>query len=155
MPIKRLVPPPSIIKLVSDSFDGENVVDNSKADSIWKKWFSKLAELEDYINILTFSNSWVNVGSPYYDAAYYQDNYGIVRLRGRIENGTSGLAAFVLPEGYRSIATMSFGVDGASGGGSGGSHGTIEIDASGNVTPTLSGSNPKLSLDGITFRAEQ
>lgn len=142
----RILPPPSMVELV---------IGNLRADAIWKKWLSKLAVIEDYTEVDAFSNSWVNVGSPHYNAAYYQDNYGVVRLRGRIGSGTSAAVAFVLPEGYRPTAKLSFGVDSSSGVGPGGTHGAVEIDSSGNVTPIQAGVGPQVSLDCVSFRAEQ
>jgi hypothetical protein len=49
----------------------------------------------------TLINSWININSPENEpAGYYKDEFGIVRLRGWISNGTSA-TAFVLPVGFR------------------------------------------------------
>ncbi len=39
-----LPPPPSLVELVTDTYDGDNSVDKSLPDSIWKKWLSDLRE---------------------------------------------------------------------------------------------------------------
>ena len=39
-----LEPPPSLVDLVTSTYDGDKSIDKSKADSIWKKWFSNLYE---------------------------------------------------------------------------------------------------------------
>lgn len=122
----RIEPPPGVIR----EFTAE-----------WRRWLYRLWVLEDWSAVVSFSNSWANTGSPYYDAGYYKDSYGIVRLRGRIETGTSGMVAFTLPSGYRPNATMEFEVSG----------GTVQIQADGDVIPTTGGA---IHLDGINFRAE-
>jgi len=40
--LNDLPPPPSIVDLVTATFDGDKSVDKSKADSIWKKWLNNL-----------------------------------------------------------------------------------------------------------------
>jgi len=49
----------------------------------------------------SFLNSWVNYGDPYRAVQYSKDQNNIVRIRGLMKNGTAGVAAFVLPSGYR------------------------------------------------------
>lgn len=109
-------------------------------NSRYMEWVYRLWAVENWTFVAVFSNGWVNVGAPSYGAAYYNDTFGIVRIRGRISTGTTGTTAFILPVGYRPISTIGFSVSG----------GTVTIDASGNVTPTGS----SLYLDNISFRAE-
>lgn len=102
---------------------------------------------EDWYDVSSFSNSWVNAGGNYNDAGYCKDPFGNVHLRGNIKDGTLGSAAFTLPSGYRPeaylrIATVS----------SGPAISYLEIEADGDVIPT-GGSNTWLSLDGVYFRA--
>jgi hypothetical protein len=51
----------------------------------------------------TFQNSWVNFDGAATDAdgGYYKDSLGRVWIKGRVKNGTLGLAVFTLPAGYR------------------------------------------------------
>jgi hypothetical protein len=39
-----LDPPPSLVELVTDTFDGKNNINKSLPDSIWKKWFNNFYE---------------------------------------------------------------------------------------------------------------
>lgn len=98
---------------------------------------------------VTFENSWANVGSPYHDAQYYKDPFNIVRLRGRIDTGTSGTVAFTLPESFRPIATEEHPAS------DGTNIANVSIASNGQVTPTDTSGTPSVSLDGITFKAEQ
>ena len=38
------IPPPSHVQLVTDSYDGDKIINNSRQDSIWKKWLSGIYE---------------------------------------------------------------------------------------------------------------
>lgn len=94
----------------------------------------------------TLINSWVNFGGGFNSAGYYKDPFGIVHLRGMISTGTLTSAAFILPLGYRPVATELFAAN------SNDAMGRLTVDASGNVVPRI-GSNVFFSLDGLTFRA--
>lgn len=99
-----------------------------------------------------FKNSWTDEDSAtYHHAAICMLPTGRVRLRGLIDAGTLGSAAFTLPTGWRSNRKQWFAVgcevDGASP-----TPGFVTIDASGNVTPVY-GDNASFSLDGIEFQA--
>lgn len=39
--MNELPPPPSLVELVTSTYDGDKSIDKSKPDSIWKKWFSQ------------------------------------------------------------------------------------------------------------------
>ena len=92
------------------------------------------------------ANGWVNYGAPFATAAYYKDKSGIVHLKGTVKNGTQDI--FILPVGYRPNSILVFDVISSSG------LGRIDITVNGGVS-FVSGGNGFVSLDGITFRAEQ
>jgi hypothetical protein len=98
----------------------------------------------------TLLNSWVNFGSGYSTAGYYKDKESVVHLKGLIKSGTTiqNTQLFVLPFGYHPSETLVFTV--ASGDGT---FGRINITPLGYVQ-FYSGTNTYLSLDGISFRAE-
>ena len=106
----------------------------------WGAWFSSVTRAALWQEVASFSNSWANAGGAYYNAAYHQDIFGVVRLRGRIGSGSTGTAAFTLPKKFRPGATMNFAVAG----------GTVSITTGGVVTPT----GTTLDLDNINFIAE-
>lgn len=95
-----------------------------------------------------FTNNWTNFGSGYANAAYWKDENGVVHLEGLIKSGTLGVAAFVLPPGYRPSAARIFTTF------SNNTVGAIQIQADGSVQPLAIGtaSNASYSLNGISFR---
>lgn len=93
----------------------------------------------------TLVNSWASVGSPYYNAGYYKDPFGIVRLRGRVNRGSSGTVALTLPTGFRPNATIKLPAEDS---------GSVTINSFGQVILTTSGGTPEISLESITFLAE-
>lgn len=95
--------------------------------------------------VTAFTNSWVNYGSGETAAAYWKDPFGIVHLEGLIKSGSVGSAAFTLPLGYRPAANVVFGVE------SNNSHGRVDVDTSGNVTPKTPSNNAHVQLNGINF----
>lgn len=99
-------------------------------------------------------NSWVNYdnGVTYNTAGYYKDPFGIVHLKGLVATGTLYTTIFTLPEGYRPIKRHVREVNNYNGATY--VHGRVDITATGAVTH-VSGSNAQLSLDGLSFRAEQ
>jgi hypothetical protein len=100
--------------------------------------------MEDWI-APTLLNSWINYGSPYIEAGYFKDVWGMVHLRGMVKNGTMGQAIFTLPLGYRPPGGSHFPVA------SNDAWGEAYIDISGNVIPAA-GSNAWFCLNGIIFR---
>lgn len=95
-----------------------------------------------------WANGWGNFGGTYAPAAYWKDENGIVHLEGLIKGGTLGIAAFVLPPGYRPAADRIFPAY------SNNTFGTIQIKADGSVQPMAVGTatNASYALDGINFR---
>lgn len=83
----------------------------------------------------TLINGFGNRGGGYNVPGYYKDALGFVHLQGTAGAGTAGVM-FVLPTGFRPGGTVSF------------DSGTVTIDASGNVSTSVT---PYTSLDGITF----
>ena len=96
----------------------------------------------------TLLNSWVVETSPAGIVGYMKDTLGFVHIKGRIENGTIGQNAFQLPIGYRPNQQLMFvGVDGLN------QVSRIDIMTTGSVN-IATGNNIRISLDGITFKAE-
>jgi hypothetical protein len=69
-----------------------------------------------------------------------------VHLKGTVKNGTQDI--FILPVGYRPNRILVFDIISSSG------LGRVDITPNGGVS-FVSGGNGFVSLDGITFRAEQ
>lgn len=95
-----------------------------------------------------FANGWGNFGASYAPAAYWKDENGIVHLEGLIKGGSLGIAAFVLPPGYRPDNDRIFPAY------SNNTFGTIQVTTDGSVQPMAVGSatNASYALDGINFR---
>ena len=85
---------------------------------------------------VTFSNSWVNHGSPNQTAQYSKAG-DEVRVRGVIKSGTLNTVAFVLPSGFRPPATLRFASP----------EGIVTVDSSGNVSVFGAGN----TIFGVTF----
>jgi hypothetical protein len=96
-------------------------------------------------------NSWQNYGSPYQEAAYRLDGFGLVWLTGVVKDGTPSTTSvvFVLPKDYRPAVTLRFSV--ASDSTTNPAH--VEITKNGEVI-IEDGSTTLTSLDGIIFRVE-
>lgn len=99
----------------------------------------------------SFTNSWANIGAPYNNAAFYKDKFNRVFLRGVIDTGSTGTAAFTLPVGYRPDGSVGF-VTWQTGGGPGpGGQSSVVITSAGVVTPTFTG-GADIGMDGISWR---
>lgn len=96
-----------------------------------------------WTTVSSFSNSWVNYGSPA-GAAKYRKIGDTVYLTGMIKNGTVGLYAFQLPSGYRPSSNKYFSTVSNS------AFGRISVDTNGYVWMDV-GNNAWFSLDGIYF----
>lgn len=110
---------------------------------------AKIAPQEAWITP-TLLNDWVyyDYGPEYDNAGYYKDSMGIVHLRGLIKSGTSG-DMFVLPVGYRPLMRKIFPqICGNN------TLARVDVSANGTVSGQVS-NNAWVSLEGITFRAEQ
>jgi hypothetical protein len=118
-----------------------------KLDAFGNLAISGIIVSEPYLDApFVTTNGWVNYGAPFATAAYYKDKSGIVHLKGTVKNGTQDI--FILPVGYRPNGILVFDIISSSG------LGRIDITVNGGVS-FVSGGNGFVSLDGITFRAEQ
>jgi len=99
---------------------------------------------------LTLQNSWVFYGGIYATPQYTKSPDGLVSLKGLIKSGvvTAGTVIAQLPVGYRPLARVLFGTV------SNEVDSRVDIDTNGNIM-ILTGSNVWLSLDDITFYADQ
>ena len=115
----------------------------------------------------TFTNSWVNYGSGFQTAGYRRIG-DVVYLRGLVKLGTLGTSMFTLPVGYRPTGNILLAAlvnvkatfnTGAASTGTAHTHpivaseiaGRIDINTSGTVSPTTTGGNGWISLDGLSF----
>lgn len=98
-----------------------------------------------------FKNSWTpEDDATYHAAACCMFPLGIVRLRGVMDAGTIGSAAFTLPSGWRPNRKMWFAA-GCEVEGVAPTIGFVVVDTSGNVIPKY-GDNASFALDGIQFQ---
>ena len=95
----------------------------------------------------TMQNGWNRYDTTYEDIGYYKDSLGVVRLKGLAKGGTSGLM-FTLPTGYRPLFRKIFTQQ------SNAALARVDVSADGTVIATTY-NNAWLSLEGISFRAEQ
>lgn len=98
-----------------------------------------------------FLNNWINFNNviAYNTCAFYLDPFGIVHLKGLLENGVSGSAPssiFLLPLKYRPSHIGMYNVIGD------GTTARIDISNSGDIAIVSGSGAGFLSLDGITFR---
>lgn len=95
----------------------------------------------------TLLGSWVNVGSFYATAAYYKDGWNRVYLSGMVKSGSGSI--FTLPTGFRPLKVHLFTVAASD------AFGTVTVTDTGIVSFPLGSSSTYVSLDGISFLAEQ
>ena len=99
-----------------------------------------------------FQNGWGNytpLSTSYNEVGFYKDSNNIVHLQGLVRQGTVVSVIFRLPAGYRPnkihiIGTLS-----------NNALGQVRIEADGDVVSQSPNSNTWVSLDGLTFLAEQ
>ena len=106
---------------------------------------------EPWNEVTNFLGTWVNFNpSVWATAAYYKDSLGRIHLKGLVKSGTCGTNIFTLPSGYRPLLNLVFATS------SDNAHGRVDIKSDGSVFANSSAcSNIFVSLDGISFRAEQ
>lgn len=121
----------------------------------WGTWKAEPSNTDDAAwNVIgatgqpAFTNSWANYGSGFSTAAFRRRG-GVVRLKGVIATGTIGQAAFTLPVGYRPNETLLLPSLSNS------AIGRIDVTAAGLVVPQSPSVNTSVSLDGVSFYAEQ
>lgn len=110
---------------------------NTKADKTQEAWMTP-----------TLLNGWVQFAGGYAPQAFYKDTLGIVRLKGLVSGGALEVPIFVLPIGYRPQNSRRFAVIANN------TIGFVEVYASGEVMIWI-GTNTWVSLDNISFKAEQ
>lgn len=103
--------------------------------------------------VSAFTNSWVNFGTPYGDAAYCKNALGFVHLRGVIKSGALNAGAFVLPVGFRPSARVSLMGVSLSGATFVITKNDITTDGVVIVGDGPTGGNNALMLDGLAFYA--
>jgi hypothetical protein len=99
-----------------------------------------------WTEVSSFSNSWVNYGAPYFNAAYTKVN-GWVYLRGQIKDGTDLAKCFTLPSGYRPSSNVML---------TSNAPGPVSvrflIESDGDCIPGSGGAiNTRVALDGLSF----
>lgn len=99
----------------------------------------------------TLLNGWIPYGSGTTAPGYYKDSDGYVHMKGLIKSGIANLPILYLPLGYRPKEQLNFSVLTT------GTGGLVIGQLSVNITGSLiaNGGTLMLSLDGITFLAEQ
>lgn len=100
---------------------------------------------------LTLQNSWVSYGSIYTTPRYTKASDGVVHLKGLIRSGvtTDGTTFATLPAGYRPAQQYLKSVQSAD------NWARIQIQPNGNMTVHTNVSSTWLSLDNVSFVAEQ
>jgi hypothetical protein len=106
-------------------------------------------EVEDWTEVSTLQNGWqVQTG---FTPAFYKDPFGVVRIRGRVINGTNETAVFTLPEGYRPQVNLIFAIPRPAP--TGGIFSQAWLFTNGEVTLRTANTAHQHVFDGITFRA--
>ncbi len=106
-------------------------------------------------------NNWTTGAAAAQDVGFWKDRSGVVHLQGSVScagNATEGGAIFNLPAGYRPAATDGVVRWAALSGGASISQIAVLDDGSGAVVydgPDSAAADDYISLDGLTFRAEQ
>lgn len=94
-------------------------------------------------------NSWVAYGGGYAVPGYYKDPFGRVHLKGLVKDGTAAASImFTLPIGYCPSERLLFNVQANA------ALGRVDVYPNGSVE-LQSGSTTWVSLDGISFAAQQ
>lgn len=121
------------IKLMSDHKDA---ILAAKANKKQEEWIKP-----------TLLNGWVATDSLAYPVGFYKDEFGIVRLKGRVQGGVGSI--FTLPVGYRSKNVVSGFLAQAT---SSDTPAKVNTTTSGNVS--CQNGVTGIYLDGVAFRAE-
>ena len=140
-------------RLIVDQLYPNGFSDWASLNTWMRKLYDKLAKVEEWhevgaTNEPAFENSWANISTDRL-AAFYKDPQGRVHLKGLIHAGSVGFTAFTLPAGYRPADQKIFAVI------SNGALGRVDVSNLGFVQIITPSTNNYVSLDGISFRAEQ
>lgn len=99
---------------------------------------------------VSFTNSWVNQGT--FRAAAYRRAGNLVRLRGVVNGGATGTAAFTLPAGACPAGLVTLG---SNTGGTTPSPAQVQVSTAGVVTPYFAGTLAGgIALDGLVFEID-
>ncbi|MDT0123868.1 hypothetical protein Q9R46_14500 [Paenibacillus sp. RRE4] len=123
------------VKTLQENTTRISVLESKKAEKDAPAWITP--------TLLNGASQYVD----YQKVGYIKDGFGIVHLRGLIATAPANSRIFILPAKYRPAYQLIFRVAGA------GESYEIRITADGSVFTTNTGNY--ISLDGITFQAEQ
>lgn len=133
------------------NYTGEQFVRMVSTDGagtiIYGTWYQTVYRGDDGWTTPTMANSWVRYDANYDNVGYFKDSANFVHLRGLIRSGTAG-TVFQLPVGYRPSLRKIFPSV---------SNQTIsrtDVRPDGWIELSVY-NNAWVSLEGITFRAEQ
>ncbi|WP_127539397.1 hypothetical protein [Paenibacillus illinoisensis] len=121
-----------------------SVVESKKAEKDSPAWITP-----------TLLNGWVNFSNGFSPAGYYKDSSGYVHIRGLIKSGFGG-AFFMLPKGYRPAHALAIStISAANAAGDGALPASINVFPDGTVITAVNFQSGFMSLEGISFLAEQ
>ncbi|MEN1985877.1 hypothetical protein [Paenibacillus hubeiensis] len=133
------------VRTLQENITRISVLESKKAEKDNPAWIAP-----------TLLNGWVAFGSMFRTAQFYKDANNVVHVRGFIKSG-SAATIFIFPKGYRphdkALAVPA--VSATSSDGTGITAGTLNILPDGQVQPAVNIKNGFLTLEGITFLAEQ
>lgn len=133
------------VKTLQDNTTRISVLESKKAEKDNPAWITP-----------TLLNGWVPFSSSSPTAQFYKDSNGVVHIRGFIKSGLGNAIVFNLPPGYRPGAFSAMPVvSAADAAGAGLSSGTINIQPNGQIQTAVNIKNGFLTLDSISFLAEQ
>jgi len=116
-------------------------------DPVNGQWFRPTSQ--GWTN-LTLQNGFTNEGSPFANASYFQNQDGVVYLRGVVDGlSATNVGIATLPIGYRPTNTLAFSVPSVSGAGS-----TLQLLVYPSGVIVLNGTAPfadQIGLDGVSF----
>ncbi|WP_044480729.1 hypothetical protein [Paenibacillus antibioticophila] len=125
---------------VTEALQRVSVVEQKKAEKDAPGWITP-----------TLLNGWVSHSANFPKAQYYKDSNGVVCIRGFVKDGTTSGVLFVLPEGYRPDLWLAWPV--TSYDGTNVAPGTVNIKSNGEIQIAVNVKNTWLSLEGISFLA--
>jgi hypothetical protein len=99
---------------------------------------------------MTLQNGWINYNaSVYQTAGYTRASDGLVTLKGLLSSGSTSAVIATLPAGYRPATQLLMATQSA------GSWARLDIHTDGTILAAANVNSGWLSLDGMTFMAEQ
>ena len=153
-----LIEPNIYCKVPSDVITALDTRQSTVKGKLFSSADARLEEIEqDVKNIVTpsewitptLTNGWVNFGDTKSTLQYMKDRLGFVHLKGQIKNGVATAAFANVPAGYRPLQELKIPII------NGTSVKTLTILPAGFLVSYDATTNTMLSVDGVTFRAEQ